>query len=193
MFWNKVTRDCLPSEFVSLLLVRLFEEERQAMNKSLLNICIRFLTMLHIWYVRFSNQFCADSALAIIVASLFLTTGWALRGFPNAFRWLIHLFRYRKSIRCLLEEEKTVWLGKEVDNVLQALLNQTPLCSRTDTAHGPSFVVEVTQHDVDTCIFFSQSILHRYLDIVKRDICRACCRRVTRLDRLGLNTLSSRD
>ena len=62
--------------------------------------------MLHIWYVRFSNQFCADSALAIIVASLFLTTGWALRGFPNAFRWLIHLFGYRESVRHPPHEEK---------------------------------------------------------------------------------------
>lgn len=57
-------------------------------------------TMLHIWYVIFSSQFCTLSVRAIIAASLDRTTACEWSGFPNAFRWVVH-FRHSSTIaRC---------------------------------------------------------------------------------------------
>lgn len=49
------------------------------------------LTMLFIWYVRFSNQFWVLSTRAIIAASLLRITACEWRGLPNALRCVVQL------------------------------------------------------------------------------------------------------
>jgi len=58
------------------------------------------LTMLHIWYVTFSNHACKASARAIIPASFARMTACELSGLPNALRCETHLRHSSVITRC---------------------------------------------------------------------------------------------
>ena len=74
----------------------------------------------------------------------------------------------------------------------QDLLDDESLCARGRAAHHPALVVEVAQHDVDTCALFPERVSDRHAHVGEGDV--GCTRggRVARLDRLRLDTFAAR-
>ena len=79
----------LPSKILGLFLVWLHKVVSISIETFRKGLCL--FTILHIWWVMFSSHDWQLSNRAIIPATLLRTTAWALKGFPNALRWLIHL------------------------------------------------------------------------------------------------------
>ena len=76
-------------------------------------------------------------------------------------------------------------------HALHAGLDEQPLTARCRAAHHPSFVVEVAEHDVDTCALFAERVPDGDAHIGEGDVGCAGGGGVTGLDRLGLDTFAS--
>ena len=84
-----------------MLPVRLFKCGERLTQRGEAEERILTPTILHIWYVMFSSQFCTLSVLEIISASLLRTTARECSGFPNALRWLTHFMHSSTIARWL--------------------------------------------------------------------------------------------
>ena len=72
--------------------------------------------------------------------------------------------------------------------LLQTLLDNTSLTPRRRTAHYPTFVVKVAQHDEDSSALFTKRVLDRDTNVIKSDVGRSSRGGVRRLDWLGFNS-----
>jgi hypothetical protein len=140
--------------------------------------------MLHIWYVTFSNQFCAASTRAIIAASFERTTACELRGLPNTFLWFTHL--PKKGAQNPFEWEKN-------PSILETFIHHRSLSGNGTSGHAPSLMIEIAQDDLKTAIRWSKDVLGGHTHVVEGNVRRCCSGTVTCLDRFGFNAFTTLD
>jgi len=125
------------------------------------------------------------SALEIIVAIFPRTTGWFARGFPKALRWLIHLRQL--SMMCRWERAELQHMTHRSWLKLLWYLGIRSVWRDEEQSQSSREDNENSSTLRPKCVF------NGHFHVVKGDISSTGGRRVAGLDRLGLDTFTSRN